>query len=99
MITGLTSEDLLLERPNLYVGGVQRIYRFKNGYGLSLINGPLAHAYPFAWEAAVLEDVSEDGNNFELTYDSPLTDDIIVFSSDEEANAFIRRAKRVLEAL
>ena len=89
----LTNDHLLVERLHPgWVGGVQRLYRFKSGYGLSVVNSPMLHAYPFAWEAAVLKDVSEDGNKFELTYDTPLTSDVEVFSSDDEANEFIKRA-------
>jgi tRNA(Phe) wybutosine-synthesizing methylase Tyw3 len=47
----------------------------------------MLHHYPFAWEAAVLD---VDGS---LRYDTPLTSDVEVFTTDEEANDFIRRAK------
>jgi len=95
----LTDEDLVFERLHPYFAGIQRIYRFKNGYGLSLVNPPELHEFRFAWEAAVLRDVSEDGTEFTLTYDTPLTDDVVVFFSDEEANAFIHHAKFILEAI
>lgn len=87
----LTDEHLVLERAN-DIGGVQRVYRFSNGYGLSLINLPMAHAYPFAWEAAVLKDVPEDGHGGEIDYTTPLTEDVEVFATDAEANEFIKRA-------
>lgn len=86
----LTNEHLEQERPHL--GGVQRIYKFKSGYGLSLVNSPMLHAYPFAWEAAVL------GKDGDLSYDTPLTNDVEVFLSDDEANEFIARAARELTA-
>lgn len=92
----LTNNHLLLDRPHPNFGGTQRIYRLDNGYGLSLVNATLIHTYPFAWEAAVLKDVSEDGETFTLTYDTELTDDVEVFATDEEANAFIERAILVL---
>ena len=92
----LTDNYLILERLNPGIGGVQRIYRFPSGYGLSLINSPMAHSWPFAWEAAVLRDVSEDGLSSELTYDTKLTSDVEIFSSDEEANEFIQLAAETL---
>jgi hypothetical protein len=90
----LTDENLLIERPHLssYIGGIQRIYRFKSGYGLSVVNSPMLHAYPFAWEAAVLKGVTDDGDFESLDYSTGLTEDVEVFDSDEEANDFIRRA-------
>lgn len=93
----LTNEHLLLERPHPGgLGGVQRLYRFQNGFGLSVVNSSMLHAYSFAWEAAVLENVTENGSDFDLTYDTPLTDDVEVFMDDSEANAFIKRAIKEL---
>ena len=91
----LTDRNLVWERehPVACVGGIQRVYRFANGNGLSFVNGQMLHISPFAWEAAVLQGVSEDGKVFDLTYDTPLTDDVEIFDSDEEANAFIERAR------
>ncbi len=74
------------------LGGRQLIYRFKDGHGLSVVNSPLLHNYPFAWEIAVLENVSEDGNKFSLTYDTSLTTDVEVFQTETAAAAFIRKA-------
>lgn len=92
----LTDNHLLLERLHPGLSGIQRIYRLDNGYGLSLVNAPMLHCYSFAWEAAVLKNISEDGASFDLTYDTELTDGVEVFFSDGEANAFIERAILVL---
>jgi hypothetical protein len=88
----LTDENLVLERPHDIGNGVQRVYRSKSGYGLSAVNPQILRSYPFAWEIAVLKDVSKDGKEFTLDYSTPLTSDVEVFSSDEEANEFIHRA-------
>ena len=93
----LTNDNLLFEGS--LNGGTQRVYRYANGCGLSLVNSTILHPYPFAWEAAVLRNVSENGAKFELTYDTELTDDVIVFHTEEMANEFIKRAERVLSAL
>jgi hypothetical protein len=94
----ITNEHLLLTRPN-HIGGVQRIYRFAGDWGLSLINGAMAHGYPFAWEAAVLKGVEEDGNFANIAYDTPLTCDVEIFYSDQEANDFIAKAAAHFAAL
>jgi|ERR1051325_457939 hypothetical protein len=88
----LTSDHLVKSGPHPSIGGEQRIYRFADGHGLSLINSPMAHAYPFAWEAGVLKNVKPDGSFDGLTYDTPLSQDVEVFDTDEEANDFIHRA-------
>ena len=77
------------------IGGVQRIYRFPSGMGLSLITGSTLHFFPFVWEAAVLKGVTEDGKSEGLDYSTPLTPDVKVFQSDEEANQFIEEAAKL----
>lgn len=68
------------------IGNEQVIYALPNGYELSCVNSPMLHAYPYAWEIAVFD------KNGALTYDTPLTDDVEVFGSDDEANSFIIHA-------
>lgn len=93
----LTEKDLLLERPHPGgIGGVQRLYRYENGYGLSVVNSTMLHSYSFAWEIAVVENMLEDGEGFDLTYDTELTNDVEVFSDDAETNAFIEKAASIL---
>ena len=89
----LIEEGKLTQRPSLsaFMGGEQVIYDLGNGYGLSLINSPMAHIYSFAWEAAVVSEPTAVGFK-DLSYDTPLTQDVEVFSTEEEANAFIERA-------
>ena len=92
----LTDKHLVVERPHL--GGVQRVYRFNDGHGLSLVNAPMLHSYPFAWEAAVINGVAETGASFRIVYDTPLSNDVEVFQSDDEANEFIERAAELFNA-
>ncbi len=68
------------------LAGAKESYDIGNGYRLSCINSPLAHIYSFAWEIAI---INEKG---ELDYQTPLTSDVEVFQTDEEANDFIFRA-------
>lgn len=83
----LTNDHLESERPHdPFIGGVIRLYRYGPRFQLSLIDGAMAHSFPFAWEAAVLVDGC-------LCYETPLTDDVEVFRTDEEANAFLDKAK------
>lgn len=78
--------------PIKYIGGEIRRIHLPNGYKISLINGKAAHAYPFAWEAAMI------GPDGALNYDTPLTTDVMVFDTDEETQAFIDKAFEWAEA-
>lgn len=80
----LTNLCLRDERP--LNSGVQRNYALPNGYELSLINNPDAHIFPYAWEGAV---INPDNR---LDYDTPLTNDVEVFHTEEQAEAWIIRA-------
>jgi len=81
----LTDLCLREERPH-FCEGVQRNYALPNGYELSLINFPNAHIYAFAWEGAVINPHGK------LDYDTPLTNDVEVFMTEEAADAWIIRA-------
>jgi hypothetical protein len=88
----LTTDGMVEERLNRMGAGIQRIYRWGQ-YGLSLVDSPLAHAHPFAWEAAVLKFAGPDDHNGSITYTTALTTDLVVFATDDEANKFIAKAK------
>jgi len=63
--------DWTAESPH---GNRQWIYRFGNGYGASVVQGPYTYGGPMGlYELAVLV---FDGDDHELTYDTPVTDDV-----------------------
>jgi hypothetical protein len=90
----LTNDYLVWEKPHpvFPLSGVQRIYRFPSGYGLSVVNPPELHGYPFAWEVAVLKHVNEQGFGYDLDYTTPLTSDVEVFDNNRDTNTFIHKA-------
>jgi hypothetical protein len=53
----------------------QHIYRFGNGYGASVVTGE----YTYGGDAGLYElaVIHFDGDDFELTYDTPITDDVV----------------------
>ena len=99
--------DNLITQKNLKkekirnIGGLQRIYRLENGYGLQVIESTIAYPDICVWEIAVLKNIEKDGASysFDITYNTSLTNDIETFYTEEEANAFIERAFDVLTAL
>ena len=64
-------------------GGIRKLFKFDNGYGASLVKNPYSYGYDQGlWELAVLK-------NGELCYDTPITDDVIGYLNDPEADAIL----------
>jgi hypothetical protein len=74
-LTEIESETIRSYPPH-----TQRLYRFPNGQGASVINGPGTYGGKQGlWELAVLSwpDVAEDLTGWKLDYSTPVTDDVI----------------------
>ena len=100
----LTDKCLVLEVEHFTFpeSGKQKLYLLPNGYGLSVVNSPELHHYKFAWEVAILKNFIFETKNkytFELDYDTELTNDAEVFSSDRDTNKFILKALKILGKL
>lgn len=64
--------------------GEQAKIRFPNGYGASVIRGGLFfYTDGGTYEIAVLD---RDG----ITYETPITDDVLGYQSEDEANAVLK---------
>lgn len=72
------------------LGGDQYKFTFGNGYGASVVRHPGSYGNTQGkWELAVL-----DSNN-RITYDTPLTDDVLGFLSESD----VAETLRLIEAL
>lgn len=64
------------------MGGVQVRLRFPNNYGASLIHTPFSYGHTERLvELAVIR--YTEPNDYHLTYDTPITDDVLVLDKDE----------------
>ena len=75
----MIGQSRYLVENNDFNGGTQRVYKFPNGYGASVIRHK--GSYGFAkglWELAVLD------SSGTLCYDTPVSNDVIGYLSDEE---------------
>jgi hypothetical protein len=68
--------------------GTQRLYRFDNGYGASVVR----HEYSYGTELAVIR---WDGSDFDLNYDTPLTNDVIGHLTESEVGDLLRRISKL----
>ena len=73
-------------------GAIQKIYRFANGYGASVVKGE--HTYggeEGLWELAVIIFAKGTDNNhtYELVYDTPITQDVEGNLNDDEVEKLL----------
>lgn len=82
----MTHQPILTRDLN---GGTQELYRFPNGYGASLIRGGFV-AYG-GLEIGVLRYDGEGVRDYGLTYDTPITDDVLGYLSEDEIPGILDR--------
>ena len=85
-------EKYLLEAREIN-NGVQKLYKFENGFGASVVK----HDYSYGgnkglWELAVLE---FDGEDWSLTYDTPITNDVIGHIEEEDLEGYLKHIKQL----
>jgi hypothetical protein len=74
-------------------GGSQKIYAFSNGYGASVVMHDFSYGGKDGkWELAVLRfDDPSNLSDFDLTYDTPITNDVIGHLSEEEVDELLEK--------
>ena len=87
-------ETYLVKRSSLY-DGIQYMFRFENNYGASVVKhfGSYGHEYDL-WELAVIKFDAETGE-WNLTYDTEITDDVLGCQTDEEIRDLLKRIKEL----
>lgn len=84
--------EFLVESNDNVNGGIQKVYKFPNGYGASVIKGPYTYGGKKGlWELAVLK-------GEELCYDTDITSDVIGHLNDPEMDAILRQIERLPNA-
>jgi hypothetical protein len=75
-------------------GGVQYLFRFKNNYGASVIKhfGSYGSENDL-WELAVIK--YDDDGNWNLTYDTDITEDVEGFLSDGNVRTLLKKIKEL----
>lgn len=81
--------------PNKPVNnGIQYIFKAKNGYGASIVK----HDYSYGgkdglWELAVIQ--FEANNDWDICYDTPITNDVLGHLSDDEVNETLEKIEKL----
>lgn len=86
----MRTRDLIATDKNI-LGNIKR-YRFSNNYGASVVDiGGLGMEY----EVAVLEFYSNEHNDFNLTYDTPITDDVLKLYSEKVVDLILSEIEQL----
>ena len=82
-----------LEWHPLY-GGRQGMKFFPNGYGISVVNNQFSYTNgDNDYEIAVL--AGTDDKHFKLTYDTPITDDVLGYQSVDEVTEVMKQIQEL----
>lgn len=74
-------------------GGSQVIHKFENGYGASVVQHEFSYGGDEGlYELAVL---AFNGDNWDLTYDTEITDDVIGYLSDEDVQDLLKQIENL----
>ena len=67
--------------------GQQVVVRFKNGYGASIVE----NTFSYGTELAVVKFNSLDVYDFDIVYDTPITNDVIVYLRQDELTSTLKQ--------
>lgn len=89
----MTFNDLKFEpHPSAPQFRIQALAFFPNGYGVSIVQGPYSYGGPEGlYEMAVVTGTSRE--DFELTYDTPITDDVLGHLSTDDVTDLLQRVE------
>lgn len=78
-------------------GGWQRLYRFDNGYGASVVDAPGNYSGDGTWEVAILYWHGTDADDWRIVYDTPIASDVMGWQTDGEVEGILRAVRALPE--
>lgn len=76
-------------------GGTQVVHRFENNFGASVVRHNFSYGGDEGlFELAVLTFASEE-NDYELTYDTEITDDVVGHLTEEDVQLLLKRIEKI----
>ena len=77
--------------------GVHYVFKFDNGYGASVIKHDYSYGHDMdRWELAVINFwMIDEPNHYDLEYNTPITDDVIGYLTDEEVRNYLQKIKEL----
>ena len=89
-------EHVYLDRPHPnHKNGWQVVFKFPNGYGASLIKTRYSYGGDKGlYEMAVIQ-FDVDGKEFAISYETPITDDVLGYLNEEEVIGTLQKIKEL----
>jgi len=82
--------DLKFEKHKIQ-DGVQATHFFPNGYGVSVVRFPGSYGFEDdLYEVAILKGTQD---NWEITYDTPITDDVLGHRDEQDINNILEEVQ------
>lgn len=91
-----TFADIKFNKHLNFANGVQGLMFFNNGYGVSVINGKGAYVLDGQYELAVL---IGDKDYWKLTYNTPITDNVIGYLSELEVTEIMIKVQQLTSVI
>lgn len=78
-------------------GGVQKVFKFENGYGASVVKNPYSYGGDEGlWELAVVLVYENEGRlSWKLVYDTPITEDVLGWLTWEEVEETLKQIEEL----
>lgn len=75
-------------------GGIQKLYKFDNKYGASVVHHSSSYGNEVGlWELSVIEFI--DDLDWDITYDTPITEYVIGYLTDENVEEILSEIKEL----
>lgn len=88
----MSRHDEFRTKEETHLGGPRYRYRFPNAFGASVVKNAYSYGGDAGlWEVAVL------GRDGALNYDTPVTDDVIGYLTDEQVDEVLDQIKALPE--
>lgn len=79
-------------------GGIQKIYRFPNGYGASVVRHQFSYgADRGLWELGVIKFNGPEWSDFKLNYDTHITSDVLGHLSETDVIDMLKQIEALKE--
>ena len=75
---------MLIRERNIN-GGIQKIYKFQNGYGASIVKSPISYGL----ELCVIE--YDDDGDWSICYSTPITDDVLGYLTHDKVEVLLEQ--------